>query len=508
MASPTARASHRLRRRLHRPLRWLEQIVLQLLHALPPVPGPVAPSAARAGATPVTFLIWNIHAMGGTVRTVLRQAEGLVAQGHPVRIVAVLCHSYQERPFFEVPDGVEVEVLVDRYRLKRRRGPLAVFARWIDRRPSVLRSLAHGRTTQASLLTDVRTVTRIARTRGIVMGTRYGLTVSLARFAHPAAITVGQEHLSIDRLRGERLRAARRWYPRLDLVACLTEAERASYRRRLKKRSCPPTVVLPNALPDRLPDLPPDDQRPRRVISIGRLDTDKNHADAIEAFLAATEDQPGWELTLVGEGRGRRALEELVERRGATDRVHFPGASDDVDSELREASVFISSSSFESFGLVLLEAMAAGLPLLAYAAPKGPRELLTDGEDALLVPVGDVEGLTEGLRLLLTDDRLRHQLGQGGRRTAERYRNNEVCARWVRLLDDLVRARGDAAAGVAAADRAVGSFSPVDVSEDHLEDGEQRHQRVDPDAAHREGDLQQRGEPEAGRPMSSASLAT
>lgn len=414
-------------------------MLLTVLHRLPahrPVP------REHRGRPPVTFLVWNLHAMGGTVRTVLRQASALADRGTDVTIVAVLRHSTQHRPFFTIDPRIRVELLADRVRLRGDgaapawRRPGEAVLRWLDRRPARLGLVSHGRADQASLATDLALVVRLARARGVVVGTRMGLNLAIARFAHPSTVRVAQEHLGLSRYPDPLRTAARRLLPGLDLVVCLTEGEAAAYRRLLRGRPAPQLAVVPNALPDRLP--PPTDRRAQRIVSVGRLERGKGYLDLIDGFAALAPHAPGWTLRIVGEGRHRPALEARVAEHGLGDRIELPGATDRVADELAAASVFVSTSRFESFGLVLLEAMAVGLPVVAYAAPRGPRELISDGHDGLLVPPGRIAELTAALARCVDEVALRDRLGENARATARSYRVAEVTDRWDAVLGALV----------------------------------------------------------------------
>lgn len=403
-------------------------------------PAPRVPRRGRGHHTrrpPVTFVIWNLHATGGTVRTTLRQAGALADRGRDVTIVAVLCHRYQHATFFEVHPDVRVEVLVARNTLDHGRSPRALLRRWLDRRPPASTLFAHGRESQASLLTDVLLLGRLARTRGVVVGTRLGLNLAIARFAPAATVTVCQEHLQLRRYPDVLRRAIRRHLRHVDLVACLTEHDARDYRKLFRKGG-PRIEVIPNAIPDAFPS--PADGDATRLVSVGRLAAGKRFDRLIDAFARVAAERPHWDLRLVGQGPERAGLEARVAEHGLGDRVSFAGSVTDVDRELAAASVFVLSSSFESFGLVLLEAMAAGLAVVSTACPLGPRELIDDGRTGLLVPVRDVDALAARLAEVMDDAALRRRLAAAGRGDAERFTVGRVTDRWEQLLAELAAA--------------------------------------------------------------------
>lgn len=424
-----------MRLRRHVPpglVRWVLALLARLL-------GPPTRRPRRTGHAPVTFVIWNVYATGGTVRTVLRQANALAERGRDVTVVSVLCHHYQKGPFFEVHPDVDLEILVDRHRLPEERGWRGRVRRSLDARPYLGQQFSLGREKQASALTDVLLLGRVARTRGVVVGTRIGINLAIARFARSGTATVAQEHLQLRRYAAEVRRAIDRSFPSLDLVVSLTHADAGDYLAAFPDGT-PALAVVPNAIPDRLP--PPADLDAHRVVSVGRLDPGKGQADLIDAFAIAAAEEPGWELHLVGEGRRRASLEERIEEVGLTDRVVLVGETKDVDGELRQASIFALTSHWESFGLVILEAMAVGLPVVSYATPIGPLELLDDGGNGLLAPVGDIPAVAAQLRRLMRDRELRAKLAARGRADAERFTLTAVTDRWTQLFDDLERGSG------------------------------------------------------------------
>lgn len=382
-------------------------------------------------------MIWNLYAMGGTVRTVLRQAAGIADLGHEVRIVSVIRHHYQAETFFDIDPRFEVACLVDRHRWRRGRGPRAMLFRWLDARPALSTHFRFGRETQASMLTDIRLVGAVLQARGAVIGTRMGINLAIARFGHPDAVLVAQEHLQLRRYPAPIRDAMRRHAPKLDIITCCTATEAADYTETLGSDG-PSIVVLPNTVPAPLPK--PSPLTGQRIVSVGRLVWGKGFERLIDAFAAVAVDHPEWELRIVGEGPRRRALQERITTHGLDERVTLAGATSQVEAELRAASVFALPSRHEAFGLVLLEAMACGLPVLAFDCPQGPRDLIGDGS-GILVPDDDVGAFTDGLRSLVASPQRRDELAGAARTRAEAFLTPRVIRRFSNELQH-AHARG------------------------------------------------------------------
>ncbi|MFZ1058821.1 MAG: glycosyltransferase [Candidatus Rokuibacteriota bacterium] len=155
------------------------------------------------------------------------------------------------------------------------------------------------------------------------------------------------------------------------------------------------------------------------VLHVGRLHPQKGQDILIDAFARARQEVPQLVLFLVGEGRLREALEEKTRAAGLAAAVRFKSALRDVTPYYKVADVFVFPSRYEAFGIALLEAMAAGLPVVA-SKTGGIPELATE-EAALLVPVGDVHGLAKALISLATDPTRRNCLGAAARARARAF---------------------------------------------------------------------------------------
>jgi glycosyltransferase involved in cell wall biosynthesis len=154
-----------------------------------------------------------------------------------------------------------------------------------------------------------------------------------------------------------------------------------------------------------------------RVVAVGRLKAPKDFHTLVRAFAALS---PGsFEGLIVGNGPDRTTVEQEIERLGLIDTVRLTGERNDVPAQLADADVFVLSSKSEGLPVSVLEAMAAGLPVVA-SAVGGLAELVVDGETGLLVPSGDADELAAALGRLVADRELRRRMGSAGRERAER----------------------------------------------------------------------------------------
>jgi len=157
------------------------------------------------------------------------------------------------------------------------------------------------------------------------------------------------------------------------------------------------------------------------LINIARFSFEKNHRLLIEAFEKALMELSNMELWLVGDGSLRQEMELLVQRKGLADKVKFLGIRSDIPELLHQADMFVLSSDYEGFGLVVAEAMAAGVPVIATAVGGVP-EVLGYGKYGILVPPGNAEALAKAIVELAKDEKKRAELSERGRKIAvERF---------------------------------------------------------------------------------------
>jgi glycosyltransferase involved in cell wall biosynthesis len=176
------------------------------------------------------------------------------------------------------------------------------------------------------------------------------------------------------------------------------------------------------------------------LLTVGRLEAQKDHAVLLEAFSKIAEKVPDWDLRIVGEGALRSRLERQASALGLGNRVQLPGATKDIAKEYLSAQLFVVPSRYESFGLATAEALAHGLPVVGFADCAGTNQLVQPGENGFLVE-GDrdrVGSLATALDLIMTDDPLRLRLSRSSNCCLRRFGLEEVLDCWERLLERTV----------------------------------------------------------------------
>jgi glycosyltransferase involved in cell wall biosynthesis len=378
----------------------------------------------------VVFLVHNAYGIGGTVRTSLNLAAAL-AERHQVEVVSMLRH--RESPRFEVDPRVTMVPLVD----LREDAADAADPRLHE--PAVVFPAAEKRYAQYSRLTDDRAEDYLRHSDAdVIIGTRPGVNVYLARFGPRRAVRIAQEHLTHDS-HSKKLRAelARR-YAGLDAVVTTTEADAAVYRTRMPLPGVR-VLAVPNSVPE--PDVPPSDGTAPVLAGAGRLVRNKRFDLLIEAFADVAVKYPDWSLRIYGGGPDKERLQRLIDGHDLGERARLMGARSPIEAEFAQASIVVSASAAESFGMTLVEAMRCGVPVVSTDCPLGPAEIIDHGVDGLLVPVDDGEAMAGALLELIGDRPARLRMGEAARASARRFDPAPIARTYEALFADLAAGR-------------------------------------------------------------------
>lgn len=183
----------------------------------------------------------------------------------------------------------------------------------------------------------------------------------------------------------------------------------------------------------------PADLAAHRAIAVGRLDAQKGFDMLIDAWALKKEELKDWKLDIFGQGEWQQMLEEKISHYGLEHNVRLCGVTSDIKTEMLHSSLFLFSSRYEGFGLVLVEAMGCGLPLVSFDCPEGPAEFITNNDVGLLVPAGDIEKFAEAVVVLAENPQLRFQMGKKGYLKSDLFAKDKIMAQWTDLFDCLVQ---------------------------------------------------------------------
>jgi glycosyltransferase involved in cell wall biosynthesis len=373
----------------------------------------------------VTILTVSPWGRGGTTRAALNLADYLKDR-HEVEMIGLW--RLLDEPFFEHPEGVQPYAMEDLRPGHKPRGIKALLARI----PSVLVHPDDRWSTSFSLLSDIRLVRKLRRRTGILLATRPAMNLLTALLDPPGVIKIGLEQMHVGAHKPGLKAAMPNGYKKLDAFVVLTEGARADYDKLLKGKV--KLAVIPNSARD-LGDPPNLDAK--RVLAAGRLTRQKGFDLLVPAWAQVEAKHPDWELKICGEGGWRERLEAQVTEHGLKN-VQMPGNCDDMAGEMSSASIFALSSRFEGFPLILAEAMNKGMAPVAFDCPTGPAEMIRDGENGLIVPLGDADGFGAALVRMIDDDELRHRCGPAAAETGKQFRMDAIGPMWDSLFAELL----------------------------------------------------------------------
>lgn len=212
------------------------------------------------------------------------------------------------------------------------------------------------------------------------------------------------------------------FYGFADCLVCQTEEAIRCFPKHLQKKARVIGNPVDAALPPRFMGT-----RSKRIVTAGRLEAVKNHKMLIEAFALFARDFPDYTLELYGSGSLEGTLYKLAAQKGLENRVIFHGFCSDVKERIRDCSMFVLSSDYEGISNAMLEALAMGIPVIATDCPVGGcRTYIQDGDNGLLVPVGDAVKMAEAMRRLASDPELAQRLSVQAEKVREAYSMDKI----------------------------------------------------------------------------------
>lgn len=195
--------------------------------------------------------------------------------------------------------------------------------------------------------------------------------------------------------------------------------------------------VIPNPLPF-VPEGRSSCDKPV-VLSIGRHVPPKNFPLLVDIWATLTKRHPEWTLKIVGGGYAKQALINKVQAMGLENSILIEDETHDIHSYYQEASIFVMTSKFEGFGMVLAEAQSYAVPSVAFTCPFGPKDIIEDGVTGYHVEPNDKESFAKKLEQLMLNTELRQSMGQAAYKASARYAVETVMTQWLSLFASLTK---------------------------------------------------------------------
>ena len=258
----------------------------------------------------------------------------------------------------------------------------------------------------------------------VLSARRIGVPVIVSERNNPELQTVGSVWSRL-----------RQWtYPQSAGLVTMTQGAMNHFARTMTVRGW----VIPNPAP------PPATAMPRisdgRTIgAVGRLVPQKGFDRLIDAFARVATDIPEWRLVIWGEGPDRAALEAQRDRLGLSGRVTLPGITRQPGEWIAKSDMFVLSSRFEGWGIVVGEAMAGGLPVISFDCPWGPAEMIEQGRSGVLVPNGNVPALGDAMAALCRNPDRRQALSNAAKARMTLFDMDHILASWRSVIFEVLK---------------------------------------------------------------------
>lgn len=216
---------------------------------------------------------------------------------------------------------------------------------------------------------------------------------------------------------------------RLDALVVLTNQDKEDWGHLL------PVYVIPNSYPF-YPETPSTCENKQAII-VGRYNSAKGYNYLIDAWRDVYKKYPDWIINIFGSGEYDNKVRKQINDYGLQDVVIMNNPTDNIMEEYLKSSIYVMSSVFEGFAMVLLEAMACGLPCVSFDCPYGPRNVITDGEDGFLVDYLNSKALADSICKLIENEDLRKRMGKIGRKNVLRYSRESIMPQWISLFESI-----------------------------------------------------------------------
>lgn len=197
--------------------------------------------------------------------------------------------------------------------------------------------------------------------------------------------------------------------------------------------------VIPNALNNtfRNVDLK-ERERTNKIIAVGRLAHQKHFSELIHIFSAIHDKAPDWSLEIIGNGPDKDRLQKLIDGLGLKSKVVLSPATSTIQEKYLTGSIYAMTSRYEGLPMVLLEAQACGLPIISYDCKCGPKDIINDGIDGYIIPMGNRQLFAEKLLELIKDQELRQRMGNAAVVSSKRFDEERIMKLWTSLFEKVL----------------------------------------------------------------------
>lgn len=374
-------------------------------------------------------LIYCIHSLynpGGMERVLLNKVVWF--REHTDWEIVIVTTDQKNRPtFYPFPDGVRMVDLGVNYSDDNGKGFFAKFCGFIKRRQIHKRLFNELLKVEKPDIVDCFYPGECSFVPSLKDGSKKVMELHQSKLFHHQYNRSGLMGLA-DKIRAK---MDERLVRKFDSFVVLTEEDAAMW------GDVPNIMVIPNAA--KFISNGYSSCQNKRVIAVGRLDYQKGFDRMMKAWalVQQTDKYSDWHLDIFGQGEWQDMLQQMIDEQGLQDRVTLNKPTKDIAKEYASSSMLVMSSHYEGFPMVMIEAMACGLPVVTFDYKCGPRDIIDHEINGLLVKDGDIEGLAKAMISMMSDDAARKRMGENAKKVVETYSEEVVMKQWIELFNTL-----------------------------------------------------------------------
>lgn len=356
----------------------------------------------------ITIIISDISKTGGTERAVATLANMLCKKSHDVNIVS-LTRTNNKKSYYALSDNVHVDFLNNEplplsfyKKIKWCLNTVTLLHYYFKKKdPDFVISTGHNNNWLLPLVKIGKQTKKIA----------------CEHIVYSSIPFVSKVFMSLT-------------YSYLDRIVVLSEKAKSSFSKYSK------ISVIPNALP--FATHLQSSLIEKKILVVGRLSPEKGLERVIPIAINLRQNFPDWKIVVVGEGPERKKLEKLISEADLVDIVKLEGAKTDVERYYLNSSIYIMTSHYEAFPMVLLEAQSFGLPVIAFDCPEGPSQIINNYENGYLIENGNTDHFIEHVSLLIENDNLRNEFGQKAKTNSFKFSEEIIMNKWISLFNEMI----------------------------------------------------------------------
>ena len=380
----------------------------------------------------IVYIYSSFTIAGGADRVVIEKANYLAEHGYDVTIVT---DSQQDRPpFFPISPKVKFHDLAIDFEQEYKYNPLIrifIYLNLMKKYERVLKKY-------------------LFKERPDIVITTLGRNMDFLVDIKDGSIKIGESHIAKPYIRNFHLLEskgpihrliAKIWTlkitkncEKLDALVLLTKNDAKNWKGTTK------TYIIPNPLP--FSTISASTCENKQAIFVARMNEQKGYEYLIQAWELVHAKHPDWILNIYGDGEEKVIIQNAIKQKELNSSIILKGTTNNIKEKYLESSICILSSRFEGFGMILLEAMACGVPCVSFDCPYGPSDIIKNGEDGFLVEHLNTNALAKRICDLIENDALRKEMGNAARKNIQRYDKENIMQEWIRLFNFLLSKRG------------------------------------------------------------------